>query len=369
MEHTKMKKLSILSTIMVLVFNCFYFSIPKAHAATGTLTALSDTMWHQQKNVNSAHVISFTPSIAIDQPGDTIVVTFPADFNFNSIAIAELTFAHTPSGPGTGEETLAASASATAWGAVFSGTQSRILTLTAPTDGIGDCALAAGYPVIIYYSTLDNATHSLNPSTAGSYTISIAVSGANTMTGKIGVVITDSEQIGVTATVDPTLTFAIAYPTLNFGSFVGTAIRYANTTTGAASEPATNSTAKFTAATNGLNGWSITIRDIGDGASNAGLYSSILTELIPADTAPNVTTASKKYGAYGKGATSGITINENFDNDATDSALAAAAQVFATTAGPSADKSIDLVLKAAIDATTKAGNYADTITVICTGNY
>lgn len=365
MKKNKLQKFLIWLLISGISFNCSFLSITKVQAAAGTLTALSDTMSRNQKNVAASHVIKFTTSLAINQAGDTIVVTLPSDFDLTGFVKTDVTFTHGASTGAESAETLADAPSATAWGAVPSGTESRILTLTAPTDGVGDgAAVAAGDKIILTYAS----THAVNAGTAGSYTISIAVAGTNTATGQIGVVILDSDQIGVSATVDPTLTFAIANPTLLFGSFVGTAIRYANTTTGAASEPATNSTTKLTAATNGVSGWSITIQDQGSGSA-AGLYSATLSELIPTDTSANVAIGSKKYGAYGKAADAGVTIHENFDNDGSDVALARTAAVFATTAAPSADKNIDLVLKGAIDATTKAGSYTDTITVICTGNY
>jgi hypothetical protein len=118
----------------------------------------------------SSHTIKFTTPTGAAESTDTIIITFPADFNFTSKTIGTVTFTHGATTGAENTETLAATPSATAWGAVFSGTQNRILTLTAPTDGIGAAAVAASDKVIITY---DN-TNSTNPTTQNPYTISIS---------------------------------------------------------------------------------------------------------------------------------------------------------------------------------------------------
>ena len=361
-----MKKLLNIFLAFNVAFTFTLLSLTPAHAAAGTLTALSDTLSRTKKSTLSSHTMKFTTSVAIQVSGDTIVITFPSDFSFATKAIATVSLTHGASTGAESTETLAASPSATAWGAVFSGTSNRIFTLTTPTDGIGSAALAANDKVIITY----DSTNSTNATTQGSYAVTVAVAGTNTATAQFADYIIDDDQVGVTGTVDPSLSFSISDIAIGFGSFIGTAIRYATgDAAGNASVPANDLPTKLVVSTNGDNGATITIQDEGSG-SNPGLWSaSPISELIPAAASTLVTTGSKKYGAYGKNASS-LTIHESFDNDTnSDVAISRTAQTFASATDPLSSASVDLTLLAAIDATTKAGAYTDTITIICTGNF
>lgn len=350
---------------LALAFN--FFSANLAEAAAGTLTVLSDTMSRMSTGVNSSHLIKFTTSLAINQTGDTIVITFPSDFNFTGFVKTDVTFTHGATLGTESTETLADAPSATAWGAVPSGTQARILTLTAPTDGVGSAAVAASDKIILTYAS----TNCTNGS-AAAYVVTIAVAGTNTETGQIGLKIlaSNADQLGVSATVDPTISLAISNASIGFGHFIGTAIRYATAdTNGSATEPTSGNPTTLTASTNGVSGLTITVQDQGSGSA-AGLYAGApLSELIVAAASTAVTTGSKKYGIYAKNAAS-LTIDEGFDNDSnSDLAITRAAQTFATAAAPVSSGTVDLVPISAIDATTKAGAYSDTVTIICTGNY
>ena len=342
--------------ILQLTISVFIFQPPKAHAAA--LTALSDVMSRQKKSVNSNHTITFTTPTGVTSPGG-IAITFSSDFSLDSVNYTDMDI--TDDGA---ELTLGAIPSGSQWGIFMSPLYFDIVS--------GTGTIAAGSVIVIEIGT--HATEGTtgdqqidNASTAGSYTISIV--GADT--GKIGLVILDDDQVGVTATVDPTLSFSISDITVGFGSFVSTNIRYATgDVAGSASEPAADNPTKLVVSTNGDNGATITVQDEGSGSSS-GLWSAApISELIASDTSRNIIVVGnkKKYGLYGKNAST-LVIHENFDNDATDSALTRAAQTFASYTGPMSSASLDLVPVAAIDATTKAGAYTDTITIICTGNF
>lgn len=362
---TKISRIVSLLTIVSTVFGFTAFNPLPAKAAGGTLSVLSDTMSRLKKSTNSSHVIKFKTSVAASVASDTITVTFPSDFNLTSSVPSDVTFTHGASTGAESTETLNAGApDSNNWGAAFSSTQSRILTLTAPTDGQGAAPLAANDYVIITYA----ATHAVNATAAGSYIIYLAIAGANTANSSINIVVVNDDQVAVSATVDAALIFSISATTVGFGNFIGTAIRYATgDAAGSATEPANDSPVKLTASGNGARGLTISIQDNGSG-SNAGLYNSVETELIPAAASTAVTIGSKKYGAYGKNAAT-LVIDEGFDNDsASDLAITRTPQTFATYNAVGGG-SVDLSLKATIDATTKPGAYADTVTLICTGLY
>ena len=359
-----MRFFSLITMTSLLMAQVMYAPTP-AKAAAGSLSVLSDTMSRLKKSVNSSHVIKFRTELAISAAADTIVVTFPSDFNLTSSVIGDITFTHGSSTGAENTETLQASPSATEWGAAFTGTQSRILTLTTPSDGVGTAAVAANDYIIITYAS----THVVNATTAGSYLITVAVTGANTESGNISIVVVDDDQVAVTATVDATLSFTISANSVGFGSFVGTAVRYATAdSNGDASQPGVDNPVKLEASSNGSRGLSISIQDQGSGAA-AGLWNSVASELIPAAPSREADVAgAKKYGVYGKNATN-LAIADGFQHDQSkDVAITRVAQTFATynTVGGG---SVDLALLAAVDATTKPGSYADTITLICTGLY
>src|SRR4030042_1577383 len=146
---------------IVLIFALLSFFSPKVAFAAG-ITAISDTMSRMQVSQNSSHAIKFTTAAAIQTTGDTITITFPNDFNFTGKTIGTVTFTHGASTGTENTETLNATPTASAWGAVFSGTQNRIFTLTAPTDGVGTAAVAISDKLIITYSSANSVNGSTN---------------------------------------------------------------------------------------------------------------------------------------------------------------------------------------------------------------
>ncbi len=177
--------------------------------------------------------------------------------------------------------------------------------------------------------------------------------------------------VTVSATVAETLSVTISDSAIGFGTLDSSEIRYATANeAGATSEPGDDAPTYIQVSTNAASGMGITIKDDGDGSSTAGLYESSTTELIPAVASSDVSVGSEEYGVYGKGAGSGITIDEGFDNDTTnDLAISRIPQTFATASGPLDAKNVDISAKASIAGDTPAGSYSDTLTLITTPTY
>lgn len=208
-------------------------------AEAAAITSASDTMSSLKASpTTSTHAIKFTTPTGAGDATDTITTTFPADFNFTSKTIGTVTFTHGASTGAENTETLAASPSATAWGAAFSGTQNRIFTLTAPTDGIGAAVVAAGDKIIISF----DGSNSINAS-AGTYVI--AISGTFGDSGNITVQIITDDQVAVSSTVNQSLTFSLGSNTLALGTLSSTA--------------AASSSHTFTVATNAASGMVTTV--------------------------------------------------------------------------------------------------------------
>lgn len=328
---------------LLVILTSFGFS---STGYASSLTALSDTMSRVQASASSSHVLKFTTPSGATTSGKTITLTFPNTFNFTSKTIASLTFTH---GPSTGletVETLAAVPAANVWGAVFSGTNNSVLTLTSPTVG---AALAANDKVIFTY----NSTNSINPASTGTYLI--VIGGSFGDTGEIGVNLVSSDQIAITATVDPSLTFTVNTAALALGSL------------SSASVTSSTNTSNLTIATNALSGYTISVSDAGNGTT-AGLNNAAASYLIPTSTTTLAAGTEGYGGACNKVSGSGSCSFATAANAVNTFSLTPA--TFASFASkPAGTDTYSVIVRAAISTTTTAGSYADTLTLIGSGNF
>lgn len=205
-----------------------------------------------------------------------------------------------------------------------------------------------------------------NPGSNGTKTISIDVGTGPVDTGKIAIVIIESDQVVVNAAVDPSIAFSLTANSTNFGTLAPGVVDTADT----------NITLQV--GTNAANGYTISVKDAGNN-SNPGLYSSSSSTLIgSADGSYNATadlsTAGSGYGIQASctaGCTTGSHISSNY-RQGTDvvGGLTLTASVLATFPSTlSADHTIQVVHKAKAASTTPAGSYSDTITYVATGNF
>lgn len=249
-------------------------------AYAAPLTALSNIMSSAKITTASSHAIRFTTPTGAADNTDTIVITFPSDFNFTSKTIGTVSFTHGATTGLEATETLAASPSTTAWGAVFSGTQNRVLTLTAPTDGVGTATVAPGDKIIISYTS----ANSINATTAGNYSVDIAGSFGDT--GSILVTVLNDDQVQVSATVAQSITFSISDNTIGFGTLTSANARFATgDTLGGTSEVGAHD---VVVGTNAANGYTMSLN------GNTLTYSTFTIATTSANTASTV--GSEQFG-------------------------------------------------------------------------
>lgn len=324
-------------------------------ATAASLSALSDTMSNQTISANSSHTIKFTTPTGVTASAQTIVVTFPSGFNFTSKAISSLTLTY---GASTGLETsttIAASAGAsTQWGAVFSGTNNVILTLTAPTAGT---YIAAGNKVILTY----DSTNSVNPSSAANYTTTIA---ANTDSGSFTVPIITNSQVAVTATVSQTLSFSISSNSIGFGTLSTSASTYANSAgTGTGTETAAHTIA---ASTNGGSGYTIALS--GDTLKSG---ANSITALGASPTA--LATGTSQFGIRSTSSGGTGTVSSPYNGSSGNYGFGTTPPLsnitFATASGATATTTYSNFYAANISALTPAGSYTTTLTYVATANF
>ena len=349
------RPLSILMiTVLSLVISLGSVSFsPLADAAS--LTALSDTMSSLKIGTASSHVVRFTTPTGASDNTDTIIITFPSDFNFSSKTIGSVSFTHGASLGTETTETLAASPSATAWGAAFTGTQARILTLTAPSDGVGAASVAAADKLIITY---DN-TNSINPSTAT--TFSIAITGSFGDTGSIMIQTLTDDQVQVSATVAQTLTFSISDNSIGFGTLSFSTARWATgDETGTTSETEAHTLA---VATNAASGYTTTVK-----GATLTFGAATVTAIGGSNTASSTGTEQFGLRLTAAGGSGAVTAPYAASGYAYAADVSTTSQVAAATAA-SATTTYSVRYLANITTGTEAGAYAATLTYVTTANF
>ncbi len=344
------KTVSVVLTLAIVILYIF----PASFAQAASITSASDTMSSQTVSATSTHAIRFVTPTGANNNTDTIIITFPSDYNFSGKTIGTVTFTHGATTGLESTETLAAAPSATDWGAVFSGTQNRILTLTAPSDGTGAAVLAPSDKVIITY----DGTNSINPTTPGSYTA--AISGAFGDAGDITNNILTSNQVDITATVPQSLTFSISDTSISFGNLSAVAPRYASgTASGDTSEVEAHN---IIVGTNASNGYTMTV-----GGNTLTYAANTITAIGAANTA--IATGTEQFGlrltASGGSGTVAVpyaAAGFAFDTGAFPDQIASAS-------GATTNTTYSARYLANITASTEAGAYTGAVTYVATANF
>lgn len=339
-------------TLALAVVLATVFPFTQVEAAP--LVNLSNTMTSQTVNATSSNTMRFTTPTGAATSTATIVITFPASYDFTGKTIGTVSFTH---GASTGletTETLSAAPSATNWGAVFSGVANRILTLTPPTDGIGAAVVAPNDRMIITYSSAS----STNPSTPGSYVISI--SGAFGDVGDMTNVILSNNQVNIDALVAQALTFTISTTTISFGTLNSAAARFASST--AAGSATEGEAHNIIVGTNALNGYTVT-------ASGTTLTygSSTINAIGDINTASAVGTEQFGLRAVATGGIGAVVAPYAAAGFAY--ATSTFPDALATAVGASANTTYSLRYLANISANTEAGVYTGAVRYIATANF
>lgn len=354
----KIKKISVKITIFTLMAAMIGLHSP-SYALAASLTSLSDNMSRLAENTDSNHDIRFVTPSGVGS-GETITLTFSADFDLTGVDEGDIDFAEGNSNNCTTatftDKTVAASPSGATWGAAIAG---QVLTITSGTDTV-----TADRCVQIEIGT--NATSGgagtaqiTNGALDDDDTITIA--GTFGDTGTIQVDIIADDQVVISATVDPSITFSISDNTIGFGSLSASDDRFA-TGDGTGSSSAT-SAHDLVAGTNATSGYVLYM--LGDTLTSG---ANTITAIGGANTAsaPGTEQFGVRFGASG-------------GSGAVSAPYAAAGYAFASTgatqdeiassAGPSADTTYSATYVANIASQTEAGNYSTTLTYTATATY
>lgn len=344
----------LLSAALVLTIVGSLSLLAPRTADAASISAQSDTMSSVKISTLSSHTIRFTSPTGAEESTDTIIITFPSDFNFTSKTIGTLTFTHGATTGAETTETLAASATGSAWGAAFSGTQNRVLTLTAPTDGVGAGAFSASQKAIITY----DSTNSINASSAASYTI--AISGTFGDTGNILVTLLTDDQVAITATVSQSLSFSISDNTIEFGTLTSSDDFFADDSGGNATEVEAHTLA---VGTNAASGYTTTVK----GATLTS-GSATITAIGGTNTASSVGTEQFGLRMTASGGSGTVTSPYAASGFAYAADASTTSQV-ASSSTSSATTTYSVRYLANISSATEAGSYTATLTYVTTANF
>ncbi len=354
------KKKAIAIKFLAITMVALGFGMQSSFATAASLTSLSDNMSRLQASTNSNHEIKFVSPTGIQAGSDTITLTFSADFVLAAEAAVNFDFAVGDSNDCTTasftEETLATSASATEWGVDVTG---QVITFSPETDDTHAADLC--YRIRAGTNATSGGTGAASTIANGAAddddTISIA--GGFGDTGSIAVDIITDDQVDITATVSPSITFSISDNTIEFGTLSAADDTFADDSAGNATEVEAH---QLAAGTNATSGYVIYV-------SGATLTSG--ADTINAIGAANTATATgtEQFG---------VRYNVSGGSGVVDVPYAAAGFAYngvsspdniGSATGPTATSTYSARYIANIASDTEAGSYSTTLTYTATATY
>lgn len=342
-----------------------FFPAVRPATAAG-VTSLSDTLTRLKASTAADHTIFFVTPTGLTA-GQTITLTFSSDFTgVSGIAFGDVDFATGSTATCTSatytEQTLAASPSGATWGIGSSG---QVITITSGTGTV-----TANRCVRIKIGT--NAT----TGTTGTNQISngaaddddtLTIGGTFGDSGTLSYDIITDDQVSITATVAPSITFTVDDNTVGFGTLSSTTGRWATGDTLGGNATAGNTpTAAHTLSvgTNASSGYSVTY----NGATLTSGGNTITAASISTDS--DGTTGSEQF-ALSVSTSGDATIASGYARGTNSSwnFVPGTTTTIVSETGPTATETLSVSYLANISSLTEAGSYSTTLTYIATGNF
>jgi hypothetical protein len=313
--------------------------VPTTYGAA--LTSVSDTVSRQTASIAANHTISFVTPTGVAASG-TVSVTFPAGFTTTGVVFGDVDMTDN----GT-DVAIAGTPTGATWGAAVAG---QVLTLTN-----GSAAITAGHTLVIEIGTHATfgvtGTHQVVNPTAGTYVVTLTAGASDS--GSVAEVFVANDQVTLSASVDPSITFSVSANSSPFGTL----------STGSVTTSSPNIT--LTIGTNANAGYTLSVSDQGNGTVG-GLYSG--TANIVSATA-TLAAGSEGYGIKASSGTATITAPYNGSGNSIGQLQRTAQSLATYSTSTTSNQTVVVTHMAAISASTKAGTYNDTLTYIVTGNF
>ncbi len=356
MQLKKVQKASFAKflTLATILVSVFVMNAGTANALVPTL--MKDTLSREKTSTTAAHVISMTLPAGGITTGNTLTITYPGTFG---------TLTTTP-------DVICGAGSATA------GLGTTVLTLTGgATPCTGTLLVGSVTPFT-----------STNPGSNGSYVVTLA--GSASITGSFAVTIVTDDQVSITASIDPSITFNVGTQssgTACSGSFAGNGgtVALGTLTTGAVATSDTSVANICTrVTTNAGTGAVVKVKSL-----NAALKSTAVPGDTIASTSATLSAGTSGYGVCvgsgggasetGKDVTTPVgaspVATSPFNGSCTTAAhavggLTTGAQSIWSLANASQNAYFKIYVKAAISGTVPAhSDYSDTLTFVATATF
>ncbi len=332
-----------------------------------SLTSMSDNMSRLQASTAANHEIKFvTPPAGGVAAGETITLVFSADFTgVTGVLFSDVDFATGSSNNCTSatftEQTLAAAPSGATWGV---GTSGSTLTLTSGTGTV-----TADRCVRFKIGTnASNQTTGVNQISNGAADDddTIVIGGTFGDSGTISVDIIADDQVDVTATVNPSITFSISQTAIDFGALSAADDIFATAGAGSGGNTSAATTAHtLIAGTNATSGFVIYLL----GATLTSGGNTITAPAGPAAT----TVGSEQFGLHitDAGGGSGVTVDSQYGTSSQYGwgATGAVQDNIASASGATASNTFNASYIGNIGASTESGAYTTTLTYTATATY
>ena len=357
------------ATVIAMTLTLVLAPIPAAHAAQ--ITSFSDVLTRLKAATAANHELRFVIPGGI-AAGEVITLTMTG---FDSASVDAILFSDVDFATGSSstcssatytEQTLAAAASGATWG--ISSDASNHITITSGTG-----TSTAGNCVRVKIGT--NATNQttgvnqiLNGAAATAHGVTAAVNNAGSDTGTLAIDIITDDQVSITATVDPTITFTIDDNAVGFGTLSSTTGRWATAdATGTNASAATLPTAAnvLTIATNAASGYSLTYN--GPTLTSSGPQTiDVATVTGDSDGSPGTEQFALSLSRSGDATiASGYQRGTNSDWNF----VASTTTTIASETVPTDTETFSISYLANIRGNTEAGAYSTTLTYIATGTF
>jgi len=346
------------TTIFVMVLNLLLlWGLPIAQAVT--ISSFSDSLTRLQASTLADHEIKFVTPSGVGASTATITITFGSAFTLGTVDTRNFDLAAGNSNNCVSasftDKTVATSSASSVWGVGQSG---QIVTFTPPTNATtgelvaGNCIrIRIGANAVFGGQGVSEITNG----TAGSSNATVTIGGVFGDSGSLLVPLITSDQVSISATVVPSISFSISTSTIGFGTLTAANARFATgDTLGSNTEVSAHT---LLAGTNAASGYLLYVLG-GTLTSASNTIASI------GGTMASSTLGSEQFGFRMTAATGNGSVISPY-NGATSYAFGSTATTtsqFATDAGPTANTTYTAYYVANIAALTKAGNYSTTLT-------
>lgn len=219
--------------------------------------------------------------------------------------------------------------------------------------------------------TGSTGTHQITNGSSGATTATVVANiNSGTDTGTLFIPIITNDQVTISATIDPTISFSINNTSVSFGSLSSSTGRWATTGGGANATAATDPTSANTAhtltvGTNASSGYTVTY----NGALLTSGANTIAAATITGDS--DGTVNSNQFALCGKGTSGSPTVASGYvcGTNSDYNFVAGTTTTLASATGPASSDVVSVAYLANIASSKPAGTYTTTLTYVATGNF